>query len=67
MATSRVVEYLDVVEDIAAGQIPGWIDLAPDALTFEQLKEALGHGVVMGPTCGRACACSPSVTAGLRA
>jgi len=42
MTTSRVVEHLDVVEDIAAGQIPGWIDLAPDALTFEQLKEALG-------------------------
>lgn len=47
MTASGVVEHLDVVEDIAAGQTPGWVDLAPDALALEQLKEALGHSVVM--------------------
>jgi hypothetical protein len=47
MTASRVVEHLDAMEDIAASQIPGWIDLAPDALALEQLEEALGHGVVM--------------------
>lgn len=36
-----------MVEDIAAGHIPDWIDLAPDALALEQLAGALGHGVVM--------------------
>jgi hypothetical protein len=47
MTASRVVEHLDVVEDIAAGQVSGLIDLAPDPLALEQLEEALGHSVVM--------------------
>ena len=41
MTASRVVEHLDVVEDIAAGQVSGLIDLAPDPLALEQLEEAL--------------------------
>lgn len=45
MAASWAVKHLGVVEDIAAGQIPGGIDLAPDALALEQLKEALDHSV----------------------
>ena len=42
-----VVKHLDVVEDIAAGQVSGLIDLAPDPLALEQLEEALGHRVVV--------------------
>jgi hypothetical protein len=41
-----VVEHLDVVEDIGLGGIACRVDLAADALALEQLKEALGHGVV---------------------
>lgn len=47
MKASGAVEHLDVEEDIAAGQIPSWIDLAPESLALEQLEEALGHSVVM--------------------
>src|SRR5690606_471617 len=46
----RVVEHLDVIEDIGPGLLPGGIDAAPDSLSFEQLEEALGHGVVVAVT-----------------
>ena len=47
MAALRVVEHLDVVEDIGSRVIAGRIDLAADAFALEQLEEALGHGVVV--------------------
>ena len=47
VATVGVVEHLDVVKDISTGILPGWVDLAANPLTFEQLEEALGHGVVV--------------------
>ena len=47
MTALWVVEHLDVVEDIASGLIPGGIDLASNALTLEQLEEALCHSVVV--------------------
>ena len=47
VATFGVVEHLDVVKDISTGILPGWVDLAANPLTFEQLEEALGHGVVV--------------------
>ena len=47
VATLGVVEHLDVVKDISTGVLPGWVDLAANPLTFEQLEEALGHGVVV--------------------
>ena len=42
-----VVEHLDVVEDIGSGFITAWVDLTTDTFTFEQLEEALSHGVVV--------------------
>ena len=42
-----VVEHLDVVEDVGTSVIPRGVDLSPDALAFEQLEKALGHGVVV--------------------
>ena len=47
VAPLRVVEHLDVVEDIGSGLITAWVDLTTDTLTFEQLEEALSHGVVV--------------------
>ena len=53
MTTSGVIEHFDVVEDIAAGSLPGSIGFTTDTLTFEQLDaveliewcEALGADV----------------------
>ncbi|MCY1559774.1 hypothetical protein D9M68_968430 [compost metagenome] len=42
-----VIEHLDVVEDIDACVVARGIDLAAHSLTLEQLKEALGDGVVV--------------------
>lgn len=41
------VEHFDVVEDIGLGGIARRINLATDAFALEQLKEALGHGVIV--------------------
>ena len=46
----RVVEHLDVVEDIRYGLSAGGVDAAANALALEQMEEALGHGVVMAIT-----------------
>ena len=45
MAPFRVLEHLDLVEDVGAGICAGGVDLAADALALEQLEEALGDGV----------------------
>ena len=58
MTTSGVIEHFDVVEDIAAGSLPGGIGFTADALTFEQLEETLCDSVVM--------AVAPSAHAGLQ-
>jgi hypothetical protein len=42
-----VVEHLDVMKDIGTGILTGWVDLAADPLTLEQLEEAFSHSVVM--------------------
>lgn len=47
VAALWVVEHLDVNEHIGAGILPGWIDLAANPLSLEQLEEALSHGVVV--------------------
>src|SRR5690554_2314224 len=47
MPTNRVVEHFDVVKDILACQLPGYIDLAFNAFALWQLEEAFGNGVVM--------------------
>ena len=42
-----IVEHLDVFEYIAPRGIASGISLSPDPLAFQELKEALGDGVVM--------------------
>jgi hypothetical protein len=48
--TLGVVKHLDVIENIGPAVLPGWIDLTANAFALEQLKEALGHCVVMAVT-----------------
>ena len=47
MLAGRVVEHLDVIEHVLAGFVARAIGPAPDPLAFEQVKEALDHGIVM--------------------
>jgi hypothetical protein len=47
VAALGVVEHLDVVKDVGPGLVARRVNLAADPLAFEQLEEALGHGVVM--------------------
>lgn len=42
-----VVEHLDVMKDIGTGILAGWVELATNPLTLEQLEEAFSHSVVM--------------------
>ena len=43
----RIVEHLDVVEDILPGVIPGCRGLALDALTLQQLEVAFSDSIVV--------------------
>ena len=47
MPALRVVEHLDVIEDIAACFLPRCIGFAPYPFPLEQLKKAFCHSVVM--------------------
>lgn len=47
VAPLGVIEHLDVVEDVSACVAARGVDLPAHALAFEQLEEALCHGVVM--------------------
>ena len=47
MPTLSIVKHLDVIEDILLCFIPGAVCLAPDSLSFQELKETFGYGVVM--------------------
>ena len=47
MTPCWVVKHLDVVEDVGLGLLPCGIDLPAHPLAFEQLEEALRHGVVV--------------------
>src|SRR5690606_13862733 len=50
MTPFRVVEHLNVVEDIRSGLFAGGIDAATDPFALEQLEEAFSHGIVMAIT-----------------
>jgi hypothetical protein len=45
VAALRIVEHLDVVEDVLPGFIARCIDLAANTLPFQQLEKTLGDGV----------------------
>ena len=50
MSSLRVVEHLDVVEDVRTCFVVVDVDAPLDAFAFEQLEEALGNGVVVTVT-----------------
>lgn len=50
MTPFRVVEHLNVVEDIRSGLFAGGIDATTNPFALEQLEEAFGHGIVMAIT-----------------
>jgi len=47
MPAFRVVEHLDVIEDVPPGLLPVVIGFALDALPLQQLEETLRHGIVV--------------------
>jgi hypothetical protein len=47
VASLRIVEHLDVVEDILSGFVAGCISFAANAFPFQQLEKALSHGIIM--------------------
>ena len=47
MLAFRIVEHLDVVEHVLSGIGPGPVGPAPYPLALEQIKETLGHGIVV--------------------
>lgn len=47
MSADGVVEHLDVIEDVATRFLPCCVGLLANALTFEQLEEALRHCIVV--------------------
>jgi hypothetical protein len=47
MFALRVVEHLDVVEDILSRVISSFVSSAPDAFAFPEVEEAFGNSIVM--------------------
>ena len=47
MLADRVVEHLDVIEHVLPGFFARFLGASPDALTLEEIEEALGDGVIV--------------------
>lgn len=47
MLAFRVVEHFDVVEFVPPSVVPGRIGSASNPLSFQELEEAFGHGIVV--------------------
>lgn len=47
MSAFRVIEHLDVIENITSGFVTRCVDLSSDSLPLQKLEKALGYGVVM--------------------
>lgn len=46
MLALRVVEHLDLVEDVLSRVISGLVGFAPNAVALEQVEEALSNSIV---------------------
>ena len=46
VAPGSIVKDFDVIEDVCAGQIAGFVDAPADALLFQTAEERFGHGVI---------------------
>ena len=47
MATLRIIEHLDIVEDVLPGVGSGFVSLPSDPLRLEKMKEALRDSIVV--------------------
>lgn len=47
MSAFRVIEHLDVIENITSGFFTGCVDLSSDSLSLQKLEKALGYGIVV--------------------
>jgi hypothetical protein len=47
MLTFWIIEKLDVIEDVCTSLLTGCIGFTPYAFSFEELEEALCHGIVV--------------------
>ena len=47
MFAFRVIEHLDVVEDVLSGLFTGFVKPSSDPFTLEQVEEALGDRIVV--------------------
>lgn len=43
----RVIEHLDVIENIISGFFTSCVDLSSDSLPLQKLEKALGYGIVV--------------------
>jgi hypothetical protein len=43
----RVIEHLDVIENITSGFVTRCVDLSSDSLPLQKLEKALGYGIVV--------------------
>jgi len=42
-----VIEHLDVIEHVGSRVFSGFVCPATDTFAFQQVEEALGHGIIM--------------------
>ncbi|MCY1311257.1 hypothetical protein D9M70_615400 [compost metagenome] len=47
MSAFRVIEHLDVIENITSGFVTRSVDLSPDSLPLQKLEKTLGYGIVV--------------------
>ena len=50
VASNRVVEHFDVIEDVLTCQFSGTVDFAFNAFAFKQLEKAFSNGIVVTVT-----------------
>ena len=47
MSAFRIIEHLDVIENITSGFFTGCVDLSSDSLSLQKLEKALGYSIVV--------------------
>jgi hypothetical protein len=47
VSTLRVIEHLDVIENITSGFVTCCVDFSSDSLPLQKLEKAFGYGIVV--------------------
>ena len=50
MLAHRIIDNLDIIENILSGLFSRFVDLAANSLSLEQIEEAFNDGVVVAVT-----------------